>query len=125
MPALRQSVKRRRLWIFLAVAAVLGAAAISDWLKPAYDQRSVRLYNQAVTRIYREHIHPVTSRFVRCRFQPNCSDYSVIAVQVHGFPKGMWLTVKRLCRCLPWVRPGTWDPVPPPKAPAAVAQTVH
>jgi uncharacterized protein YjbJ (UPF0337 family) len=35
-------------------------------------------------------------------------------MQTHGFPKGLWLTVKRLCRCLPWVPLGTYDPVPPP-----------
>ncbi|MDQ6765578.1 MAG: membrane protein insertion efficiency factor YidD [Verrucomicrobiota bacterium] len=64
--------------------------------------------------LYQGHIHQVTSRFVHCRFQPTCSMYSVIAMQTHGFARGSWLTVKRLCRCLPWVPFGTSDPVPPP-----------
>ena len=52
------------------------------------------------------------STFVRCRYQPTCSQYSTEAVRAHGFPKGIWLTTKRLFRCMPWVPLGTRDPVP-------------
>ena len=59
-------------------------------------------------------IRPVSSRFVRCRYRPSCSQYSVQAVEMYGFPTGIWLTTKRLLRCVPWVPFGTYDPVPPP-----------
>jgi uncharacterized protein len=123
MPALRQSVKRRRVWIFFCVAIGVAVAAISDWTKPAATQTSVQFYNRAVVTGYFRYVRPITSRFVRCRFQPTCSIYSITAMQAHGFPKGLWLTVKRLCRCLPWVPLGTYDPVPPP--PPAKLQPVN
>jgi uncharacterized protein len=119
MPALRKSLKHRTLWIFLAVATVLAAAAaISDWGKPAYAQTSVQFYNRWIVAGYWRNVRPVTSHFIRCRFQPTCSVYSLTAMQTYGFPKGLWLTVKRICRCQPWVRIGTYDPVPvPPSQP--------
>src|SRR6476646_3056284 len=99
MPALRQSVKRRCLWIFCILAGGLALTALSDWTKPAVNQLSVRYYNRAVLVGYYHYVRPVTSHFVRCRFQPTCSVYSIIAVQMYGFPKGAWLTTKRLFRC--------------------------
>ncbi|MGI9086318.1 MAG: membrane protein insertion efficiency factor YidD [Chthoniobacterales bacterium] len=113
MSALRQSLKQPWLLVSLGVALVLAAVALGDWRKPADAQTSVRCYNRIVYAGYHEHIRPFTSHFVHCRFQPTCSAYSLIAMQTHGFPKGLWLTVKRLCRCLPWVPFGTYDPVPP------------
>jgi putative membrane protein insertion efficiency factor len=44
----------------------------------------------------------------RCRFYPSCSNYSKEALQKHGVLKGLWLTVRRLCRCHPW-HPGGID----------------
>jgi putative membrane protein insertion efficiency factor len=123
MPALRQSLKRPRFWIFSVVAVALAVAAITDWTKPAQTQSSVQYYNRAVFTGYFQYVRPFTSRFVHCRFYPTCSIYSVMAMQTYGFPKGLWLTVKRLCRCLPWVPMGTYDPVPPRAIEAAPAAT--
>jgi len=39
---------------------------------------------------------------VRCRFIPSCSDYFKEAVIEEGFLFGMWLGLKRFCRCHPW-----------------------
>ncbi len=89
MPALRQSVKRRRVWIFFIVATGIAVAAIGDWTKPATTQASVQFYNRAVVIGYFRYVRPITSRFVRCRFQPTCSIYSITAMQTHGFPKGI------------------------------------
>ncbi|NLD96338.1 MAG: membrane protein insertion efficiency factor YidD [Synergistaceae bacterium] len=47
-----------------------------------------------------------------CRFYPTCSQYAIDAISVHGFLKGSFLAVKRLCKCAPW-HPGGYDPVPP------------
>ena len=46
-----------------------------------------------------------------CRFQPTCSEYWADAVETHGFVRGCWLGIKRLCRCHPWGGAG-YDPVP-------------
>jgi putative membrane protein insertion efficiency factor len=46
-----------------------------------------------------------------CRFYPSCSEYAVQAFKKFGFFKGVWLSVKRLCRCHPF-HPGGFDPVP-------------
>ena len=115
MPALRQLVKRRRLWIVIAAVA-LAAAAIFDWTRPPRQQASIRLYESVVIAPYRAIGRPVLSRFIRCRYAPTCSGYSVAAVHVHGFPRGLWLTAKRLLRCTPGVPFGTHDPVPPPRS---------
>ena len=46
-----------------------------------------------------------------CRLTPSCSHYAVEAIQKHGPIKGIWLAVKRICRCNPWGGSG-YDPVP-------------
>jgi putative membrane protein insertion efficiency factor len=46
-----------------------------------------------------------------CRFTPSCSAYALEALDTHGTPRGLWLTVKRLGRCRPF-GPSGWDPVP-------------
>jgi len=46
-----------------------------------------------------------------CRYVPSCSSYAVEALEVHGFVRGGWLSLRRLGRCHPWGQSG-WDPVP-------------
>ncbi|WP_165042866.1 MULTISPECIES: membrane protein insertion efficiency factor YidD [unclassified Adlercreutzia] len=46
-----------------------------------------------------------------CRFQPTCSQYSLIAFRKYGFKKGFILTIKRILRCRPG-GPHGYDPVP-------------
>ena len=46
-----------------------------------------------------------------CRFTPSCSQYMLDALRKHGVLKGMWLGIRRICRCNPW-HPGGFDPVP-------------
>ncbi|MBA2271824.1 MAG: membrane protein insertion efficiency factor YidD [Chthoniobacterales bacterium] len=116
MSAVREPRARRRWWIHGIVAAVLGAAAITDWTRAPERQASVYLYEHAVITPYRWVIRPMAALFIRCRYRPTCSQYSSEAVHTHGFPRGVWLTTKRLFRCMPWVPFGTPDPVPPFRA---------
>lgn len=46
-----------------------------------------------------------------CRFEPNCSRYSMEAIDRHGPIKGLGLTIWRILRCNPW-NEGGYDPVP-------------
>ncbi len=121
----RLSKRDRRFWIKCIAAVALAAAAIFDWTKPPARQISVVVYEQAVVGPYRWLVRPMMSLYVRCRYQPTCSQYSVEAVRAYGFPTGVWMTTKRLFRCMPWVPLGTRDPVPQPSPPNNVPGGEH
>ena len=112
MSALRPAVRKRRQRIIFIAAIVLVIAALCDWMRPPSKQVSVVLYETIVIKGYRTFLQAPGKRFIRCRFNPTCSVYSEQAMQIHGFPKGLWLTTSRLFRCMPWVPFGTQDPVP-------------
>ena len=50
----------------------------------------------------------------KCRYQPTCSDYAIIALDRFGSIKGSYLSIKRILRCNPWSK-GGYDPVPEKK----------
>jgi putative membrane protein insertion efficiency factor len=114
MPARPQSSFAPRSSIKLIAAVVLAAAAIFDWVRPPERQASVHLYEWLVIAPYRAVVRPIASLIVHCRYSPTCSQYSLEAVRAYGLPVGVWMTTKRLFRCMPWVPQGTPDPVPPP-----------
>lgn len=45
-----------------------------------------------------------------CRFYPSCSEYTLEALQMHGFLRGWWYGTRRVLRCHPW-QEGEYDPV--------------
>jgi len=48
-----------------------------------------------------------------CKFTPTCSRYAISAIECHGVSKGLWMTLKRLCRCHPFsTSESPYDPVP-------------
>jgi len=53
------------------------------------------------------------SRFMPpvCRFHPSCSQYTCVAVDIHGPIRGGWLAAQRIARCNPLFEGGQ-DPVP-------------
>jgi len=60
-------------------------------------------------KIYRYCISPLLP--CSCRYAPTCSEYSIEAIQIHGFIKGSLLSIRRICRCTPLGSHG-FDPVP-------------
>jgi hypothetical protein len=99
----------------VVTAVVITSLVTADWRRPAELQVSVALYDKVVIGSYRSLISPLSHRFVRCHFRPTCSHYSEEAMHAYGFPKGLWLTAKRLLRCTRQVPFGTFDPVSLPK----------
>ncbi len=63
----------------------------------------------SLIRFYQRFISPLTPP--ACRFTPTCSQYTLEAIQKYGALKGIWLGIKRICRCHPWGGSG-YDPVP-------------
>lgn len=65
-----------------------------------------------LVRIYQTVISPLTP--ATCRFEPTCSQYMIVALQIHGTFKGGYLGLKRILSCHPWGKSG-YDPVPEKK----------
>lgn len=60
-------------------------------------------------RLYQRALSPLLGQ--NCRFHPTCSQYTYEAVAKYGAAQGIWMGLRRICRCHPW-HPGGFDPVP-------------
>jgi putative membrane protein insertion efficiency factor len=109
MPTLRYRVLRPEPW--LAAVLLLAMLFGADAMRPPQRQVSVRLFAAFVAG-YHHYLHPVTGRFIRCRYTPTCSEYAVEAVRKYGIAKGGWMSINRVLSCRPSVKMGTSDPVP-------------
>ena len=108
MPTLRQRLKRPET--YLAVFFLLVLAAAGDALRPADRQISAAAYLGAVE-FYQSHVSPQLSRYIRCRSEPTCSEYSKHVVQRFGIVEGLSLSWRRLRSCRQSVPLGTLDPI--------------
>jgi putative membrane protein insertion efficiency factor len=63
----------------------------------------------AIVRLYQACISPWFPPC--CRFHPTCSSYAREALEIHGFFKGLLLSIWRVLRCHPFCK-GGYDPVP-------------
>jgi len=109
MPPLRKCLKHPASYLALLGLAVALVCADS-WRAPER-QLVARAYIAAV-HAYQQMGSPRLEGYVRCRYHPTCSRYSVEAVQRYGLRKGLALTASRLWRCRRGVALGTADPVP-------------
>lgn len=46
-----------------------------------------------------------------CRFEPTCSQYARESFKKFSFPRALWYSSRRICKCHPF-HPGGYDPVP-------------
>ena len=102
-------MKRSRL--LFGIAALLVLLVVLDAMRAPQKQITARLYLGAV-RFYQRDLQPLTTSFIRCRYNPTCSRYSIQAVQRFGIAKGLGLTIKRVASCNGSVPMGTNDPIP-------------
>lgn len=73
--------------------------------------RPIAKLMQGLIRIYQKTLSPIVGN--QCRFAPTCSHYAHEAIERHGPLKGLFLTIRRLLKCHPWVKCEWHDPVPP------------
>ena len=107
---LRRWLRRPAVYAWALAALILAVAWDSG--RPPGDQVTARAYTAGV-KAYQAVLGPLMRPFVRCRFRPTCSEYSIEAVTRFGIRRGLLLTVKRVVSCRPPVPRGTLDPVPP------------
>ncbi|MCE5248613.1 membrane protein insertion efficiency factor YidD [bacterium] len=109
MPSLRKLKTNPYFWLLMFMLPFF--LGFADSFRSPGKQVSARLYIQGVG-LYHRCSHFGTSGFIKCRYEPTCSRYSVEAVRRYGIRKGLVLTVRRISSCRQSVPPGTYDPVP-------------
>ena len=62
-----------------------------------------------IIRVYQYVFSPFLGR--SCRYHPTCSRYTGESIHRFGALRGIWMGVKRICRCHPY-NAGGYDPVP-------------
>ncbi len=111
MSALRQRVTAfKKPHLYLAIVVTLILAALADSFRKPANQTTAHLWTGAV-QFYQKHGRPALQPYIRCRYVPTCSEYSIQAVEAHGIRTGLYLSIKRIQSCRATVPFGTVDPV--------------
>ena len=62
-------------------------------------------------KFYKKNISPLFEYLgIHCKYYPTCSEYSKQAIEKYGVFKGIFLSMKRFCKCNPFSK-GGYDPV--------------
>lgn len=110
MPALWRW-RLNRPEVYLLLVAIVFASMVADAIRPPRRQLTAQVYI-GVVHDYQRYLHPFTHHFVRCRYRPTCSRYSIEAVEKYGLFRGVLLSGRRILSCRSNVPAGTYDPVP-------------
>ena len=86
---------------FAILIAIISVLVYSIFNIKSIILSSVKIYQRIAPRKIR----------LKCRFEPSCSQYMILAIEKYGVIKGGWLGIKRILRCHPWGGSG-YDPVP-------------
>jgi len=96
---------------YLSILGLMAGLVFADSFRAPDHQIAARIY-VATVHGYQRIDHRTLGGYVRCRYSPTCSHYSLEAVQKYGLRRGLMLTFERLWRCRSSVALGTTDPVP-------------
>jgi hypothetical protein len=108
MPKLRERLKKPET--YLALVAILALAMAADSVRSPDRQFFACAYVELVG-LYQSRVSPRLRSYVRCRYRPTCSEYSLQAVARRGLLPGLWMSIRRTLSCRPSVPLGTMDPV--------------
>jgi len=61
-------------------------------------------------KLYKKYLSPINFGLNTCRFTPSCADYTILAVEKYGVPKGITMGLWRIIRCNPWNKGGVDNP---------------
>jgi len=107
MPALWKLIKNPFFWL-----AIILLTCVLDNFRFPENQILAKVYIKGV-KFYQNFSHTETfSGYVKCRYVPSCSYYSINAVEKYGLWKGMYLSLKRIASCTRDVKMGMVDNVP-------------
>lgn len=107
MPSLRKCLRQPHPW--LALYGLFLGVVVADVGGYSKGHYALDLYVSAV-RGYQHHVSgPFLSKYVACRYEPTCSEYSILAVQKLGLLPGLAASYRRMRSCTPEIPTGTWD----------------
>ncbi len=75
---------------------------------PARKPSSSSRFAERFIETYQQRVSPQLG--ARCRFEPSCSQYGLVAFRRYGFVQATAKTVWRLLRCNPWNKGPRLDP---------------
>ena len=98
-----------KVWFAAVAVLIVMIVAMHDLANEPRDSYTAQMAIAAIDQ-YRAHVSPHLRGIVACRFTPTCSAYGREAIRKYGLAAGGWRTAKRIARCGPWTRAGTFDP---------------